>query len=46
VEGGSVEVVSGAGRRPEDDPLRIADTLYRIGQEAVANASAMRIHFC
>jgi signal transduction histidine kinase len=38
VEGGSVQVVS---RRVGDQrplPLRIADTLYRIGQEAVANA--------
>ncbi len=38
VEGGSVQVVSGREGDPRPIPLRIADTLYRIGQEAVANA--------
>lgn len=38
VEGGSVEVVSERGGDQRTIPLRIADTLYRIGQEAVANA--------
>jgi len=38
VEGGSVRVISEREGDPRDLPLRIADTLYRIGQEAVANA--------
>ena len=38
VEGGSVEVVSEREGDQRTIPLRIADTLYRIGQEAVANA--------
>jgi len=38
VEGGSVQVVSERTGDQRPIPLRIADTLYRIGQEAVANA--------
>ena len=38
VEGGSVQVVSKREGDQRPIPLRIADTLYRIGQEAVANA--------
>jgi signal transduction histidine kinase len=38
VEGGTVQVVSGREGDQRPIPLRIADTLYRIGQEAVANA--------
>ena len=38
VEGGTVEVVSESLGNQRPIPLRIADTLYRIGQEAVANA--------
>ena len=38
VEGGCVQVVSGREGDQIRIPLRIADTLYRIGQEAVANA--------
>jgi signal transduction histidine kinase len=38
VEGGSVQVVSLREGDPRPIPLRVADTLYRIGQEAVANA--------
>jgi len=38
VEGGTVEVVSRREGDQRSIPLRIADTLYRIGQEAVANA--------
>jgi signal transduction histidine kinase len=38
VEGGAVQVVSEEEGDQRPIPLRIADTLYRIGQEAVANA--------
>jgi signal transduction histidine kinase len=38
VAGGTVEVFSEREGDQRDLPLRIADTLYRIGQEAVANA--------
>jgi signal transduction histidine kinase len=38
VEGGTVQVVSEREGDQRHIPLRIADTLYRIGQEAVANA--------
>jgi signal transduction histidine kinase len=38
VEGGSVQVATKREGDQRPIPLRIADTLYRIGQEAVANA--------
>jgi signal transduction histidine kinase len=38
VEGGSVQVVIEREGDQRPIPLRIADTLYRIGQEAIANA--------
>lgn len=38
VEGGLVRVVSEEEGEQRSIPLRIADTLYRIGQEAIANA--------
>jgi len=38
VEGGPVQVVSEREGDERPIPLRIADTLYRIGQEAIANA--------
>jgi signal transduction histidine kinase len=38
VEGGSVQVVIEGEGDQRSMPLRIADTLYRIGQEAIANA--------
>jgi signal transduction histidine kinase len=38
VEGGSVQVVLKREGDQRPLPLRIADTLYRIGQEAIANA--------
>jgi signal transduction histidine kinase len=38
VEGGTVQVVSEKEGDQRPVPLRISDTLYRIGQEAVANA--------
>jgi signal transduction histidine kinase len=38
VEGGYVQVVSESVGEPRLLPLRISDTLYRIGQEALANA--------
>jgi DNA-binding NarL/FixJ family response regulator len=38
VEGGSVQVVTISSGDPRSMPLRITDTLYRIGQEAIANA--------
>lgn len=38
VEGGSVQVVSEKLGDHRSLPLRIADTLFRIGQEAIANA--------
>ena len=38
VEGSAVEVVAEHRGDPRQMPLRIADTLYRIGQEAIANA--------
>jgi two-component sensor histidine kinase len=38
VEGGSVKVVVEKEGDQRQIPLRIADTLYRIGQEAIANA--------
>ncbi len=38
VEGGAVQVVAEKEGDQRTMPLRVADTLYRIGQEAVANA--------
>jgi signal transduction histidine kinase len=38
VEGGSVEVLTICAGDVRNMPLRITDTLYRIGQEAIANA--------
>jgi signal transduction histidine kinase len=38
VEGGSVAVVANSIGEVQPVPLRISDSLYRIGQEAVANA--------
>jgi signal transduction histidine kinase len=38
VEGGSVQVVIRRSGDPRPIPLRATDTLYRIGQEAIANA--------
>ena len=38
VEGGSVQVVSERDGNERPVPLRIADALYRVGQEAIANA--------
>ncbi len=38
VEGGSVQVISERQGEPRPIPLRITDSIYRIGQEAVANA--------
>lgn len=38
VEGGSVKIVTDNLGDPRALPLRITDTLYRIGQEAIANA--------
>lgn len=38
VEGGAVQVVTQREGDQRPLPLRIADTLYRIGQEAIANA--------
>jgi signal transduction histidine kinase len=38
VEGGAVQVVARCSGEPQPAPLRITDTLYRIGQEAIANA--------
>ncbi len=38
VEGGTVQVSSSTHGDPVSIPLRITDTLYRIGQEAIANA--------
>ncbi len=38
VEGGSLQVVSESEGNQRSVPLRVADTLYRIGLEAVANA--------
>jgi signal transduction histidine kinase len=38
VEGGSVEVVAASAGEMVSIPLRITDTLYRIGQEAIANS--------
>jgi len=38
VEGGSVQVLASSGGDIRNLPLRITDTLYRIGQEAIANA--------
>ena len=38
VKGGSVAVVSTSLGEVQPIPLRISDTLYRIGQEALANA--------
>jgi signal transduction histidine kinase len=47
VEGGSVEVMAASSGEMVSIPLRITDTLYRIGQEAIANsvrhANATRI---
>jgi signal transduction histidine kinase len=38
VEGGTVEVIAKCNGDTRDMPLRTTDTLYRIGQEAIANA--------
>jgi len=38
VQGGSLRISMSVRGEPRQLPLRIADTLYRIGQEAVANA--------
>lgn len=38
VEGGAVQVIARCSGEPQPAPLRITDTLYRIGQEAIANA--------
>lgn len=38
VEGGSVKVIASSTGHVRAIPLRVQDTLYRIGQEAVANA--------
>lgn len=38
VEGGSVKISTAVHGDPRGLPLRITDTLYRIGQEAIANA--------
>lgn len=38
VEGGSVQVLASGDGDIRNIPLRITDTLYRIGQEAIANA--------
>jgi signal transduction histidine kinase len=38
VEGGSVQILSSNNGDIRKVPLRITDTLYRIGQEAIANA--------
>ncbi len=40
VEGGSVRIVATSTGEMVKMPLRVADTLYRIGQEAIANAVA------
>ncbi len=38
VEGGSVQILASSSGDIRNLPLRITDTLYRIGQEAIANA--------
>lgn len=38
VEGGAVQIVTTCSGEPRPVPLRIADMVYRIGQEAIANA--------
>lgn len=38
VEGGSVQILTSSSGDIRNLPLRITDTLYRIGQEAIANA--------
>ena len=38
VEGGSLQIIAGQSGNSRSIPLRISATLYRIGQEAVANA--------
>ena len=38
VEGGDVVVIAQSGGEARALPLRVADTLYRVGQEALANA--------
>jgi hypothetical protein len=38
VEGGSVRVVSERSGEPRPIPLRVADTLFRVGQESIANS--------
>ncbi len=38
VEGGSVQIVATSTGDPARLPLRVADALYRVGQEALANA--------
>lgn len=50
VEGGAVRVISERGGEVRPLPLRIADTLFRVGQESIANAirhakpTMLRIH--
>ena len=38
VEGGSVEVIASCSGEAGRTPLRVVDTLYHVGQEALANA--------
>jgi signal transduction histidine kinase len=38
VQGGSIDISLSVRGEPKQLPLRISDTLYRIGQEAIANA--------
>lgn len=38
VQGGSIRISTSVTGEPRQLPLRVADTLYRIGQEAIANA--------
>jgi signal transduction histidine kinase len=38
IQGGSIAISTSVHGEPRPVPLRIADTLFRIGQEAIANA--------
>lgn len=38
VQGGSIHIAMSVRGEPQQIPLRIADTLFRVGQEAIANA--------
>ncbi|HEY1648016.1 MAG TPA: histidine kinase [Terracidiphilus sp.] len=38
VQGGSIAIAMSVRGEPKQIPLRIADTLFRVGQEAIANA--------